>query len=216
MITRYGVKTVLKAALLAAIIVTLAMTALRNDMLRYTIVALAVIGFLLVLNFFRNPKRTPPSGSDLIVSPADGKIVAIREVDDQEFLKVPALQVSIFMSPLDVHVNRFPVSGRVAYFRHVPGEYGVAFADKASSQNERTLIGIEAGARKVLFKQIAGAVARRIVAEIEIGQAAVVGAPFGMIKFGSRVDVLMPKQAVLKVAMHDRVVAGETVLASFA
>ncbi len=216
MITRYGVKTVLKATILAAIIVVLAMTALRNDLLRYTIVALAGIGFLLVLNFFRDPKRTPPSGDDLIVSPADGKIVAIREVFDQEFLNNPALQVSIFMSPLDVHVNRFPVSGRVAYFRHVPGDYGVAFADKASSENERTLIGIEAGPRKVLFKQIAGAVARRIVAEIEIGQAAVLGARFGMIKFGSRVDVLMPKQALLKVAMHDRVVAGETVLASFA
>jgi phosphatidylserine decarboxylase len=92
----------------------------------------------------------------------------------------------------------------------------VAFADKASSQNERTLIGIESGAGKVLFKQIAGAVARRIVAEIEIGQSAVLGAPFGMIKFGPRVDVIMPRQAVLKVAMHDRVVGGETVLASLA
>jgi phosphatidylserine decarboxylase len=137
-------------------------------------------------------------------------------VFEEEFLKLPAVQVSIFMSPLDVHVNRFPVSGRIAYFQHVPGSYGAAYKDKSSQLNERTHIGIESRAGKLLFKQIADAIARRIIADIEVGQPAIVGARFGMIKFGSRVDVIMPRESVLKIALHDRVLAGETVLAVFA
>jgi len=214
-ITRYGLDTVLKVSLLAAVILTVALTALRNDFLRYTVVGGIAIGFLLVLNFFRDPKRTPPTGENLIVSPADGRIVAIHEVFEAEFLKLPAVQVSIFMSPLDVHVNRFPISGRIVYFTHIPGRYQLAYRDKSSEQNERTHIGIELGARRLLFKQIAGAVARRIVADIKVGQPAVLGARFGMIKFGSRVDVIMPKESVLKIALHDRVLAGESVLAVF-
>lgn len=216
MITRYGSDTVLKVSLLAAVILTVALTALRNDFLKYTVVGGIAIGFLLVLNFFRDPERIPPNGDDLIVSPADGRIVGIRTMYEEEFLKLHAVQVSIFMSPLDVHVNRFPISGRIAYFKHVPGVHGAAYRDKTSEQNERTHIGIELGGRKLLFKQIAGAVARRIVADIEVGQPAVRGARFGMIKFGSRVDVIVPEQAVLKIGLHDRVVAGETVLAVFA
>ena len=215
-ITKYGFNTVLKVSLLAAVILVLAMTALRNDFLKYTVAAVAGIGFLLVLNFFRDPERTPPTGNDLIVSPADGRIVAIRDLFEGEFLNLPAVQVSIFMSPLDVHVNRFPVTGRIAYFKYIPGKYGAAYSDKASEGNERTHIGIETDGRKLLFKQIAGAVARRIVADIEVGQPAVLGARFGMIKFGSRVDVIMPKESVLRVVLHDRVVAGETILAAFA
>jgi phosphatidylserine decarboxylase len=202
--------------LFAAVIITVTMTVLRNDVLRYSVTVGTAIAFLFVLNFFRDPKRTPPTGDNLIVSPADGRIVVIREVFEDEFLKIPAVQVSIFMSPLDVHVNRFPVSGRVAYFKHIPGLYGVAYEDKSSELNERTHIGIECGAGKLLFKQIAGAVARRIVADLEVGQPAVLGARFGMIKFGSRVDVIMPKESVLKIGLHDRVLAGETVLAVFA
>lgn len=216
MITRYGLDTVLIVSLLAAIIVTIAMTALRNDLLRYTIVGAVAIFVLLVLNFFRDPKRTPPSGTDLIVSPADGRIVAIREVVESEFLKHPAVQISVFMSPLDVHVNRFPISGRIAHFQHIPGKFGLAYTDKSSEENERTHIGIESGSRKILFKQIAGAVARRIVADLKVGQPAVLGERFGMIKFGSRVDVVIPRESIVKVALHDRVVAGETVLAHFA
>jgi phosphatidylserine decarboxylase len=215
-ITRYGWDTVFRVSLLAAIIAAIAMTTLRNDALRYTIVGIIAVCVLLVLNFFRDPKRTPPSGNDLIVSPADGRIVAIRDVFEDEFLKLPAVQISIFMSPLDVHVNRFPTSGRVAYFEHISGTYRPAYTDKSSTENERTHIGIESGARRLLFKQIAGAVARRIVADLEVGQPAVLGERFGMIKFGSRVDVIMPRQSVVKVSLHDRVVAGETILALFA
>ena len=202
--------------MLAAIILTGVMILLRNDALKYTIAACIVAGFLLVLNFFRDPERAVPTGDDLVVSPADGRVVAIREVFEEEFLKLPAVQISIFMSPLDVHVNRFPMSGRIAYFRHVPGDHGAAYADKSSDRNERTHMGIESGGRRLFLKQIAGAVARRIVADVQVGQAAIIGARFGMIKFGSRVDVIMPKQSVVKIALHDRVVAGETILATLA
>src|SRR5204862_405833 len=134
---------------------------------------------------------------------------------EPEFLAQDAVQVSIFMSPLDVHVNRFPISGTVRYFRHLQGDHLVAFHEKSSERNERTLIGIEQGSYKLMFRQIAGAVARRIVAPLEVGQAATAGERFGMIRFGSRVDVLLPKETKVKVRLQDRVVAGETILAEY-
>jgi phosphatidylserine decarboxylase len=120
------------------------------------------------------------------------------------------------MSPLNVHVNRYPISGTVGYFRYYPGEFLVAFDDKASLRNERTHIGVENGAQRVLFKQIAGFVARRIVADLKVGDRVTAGERFGMIKFGSRVDVIMPRSVTVKVGMGDRTVAGETVLAESA
>jgi phosphatidylserine decarboxylase len=117
------------------------------------------------------------------------------------------------MSPLNVHVNRFPVSGTVGFYRHVPGEYLMAFEEKSSSRNERTLIGIENGRCRLLFKQIAGFIARRIVAQVNVGDHAVAGERFGMIKFGSRVDVLVPGDAGIRVKLGEKTVAGETVLA---
>ena len=119
------------------------------------------------------------------------------------------------MSPLNVHVNRYPVSGTVGFFKHYAGEYLVAFDDKSSERNERTHIGIDAGGRKILFKQIAGTIARRIIADLTVGQQAVAGDRFGMIRFGSRVDVLMPKGTAVKVSLGEHVVAGETILAEY-
>ena len=171
--------------------------------------------FLLTVNFFRDPERVTPVGDNLIIAPADGKIVQIDEARDDEFLKDDAVQVSIFMSPLNVHVNRFPISGRVTHFRHVPGEFLVAFDEKSSLRNERTHIGIENGARRVLFKQIAGFVARRIVAEVREGMAVNAGERFGMIRFGSRVDIFLPRAVELKVKNGDRTSAGQTVIAEF-
>ncbi len=147
------------------------------------------------------------------MSPADGEVVAITPVREDEYLKADVIQVSIFMSPLNVHVNRFPVSGTVGFYRHVPGEYLMAFEEKSSSRNERTLIGIENGRCRVLFKQIAGFIARRIVAQVNVGDHAVAGQRFGMIKFGSRVDVLVPRGAGIRVKLGEKTVAGETVLA---
>jgi phosphatidylserine decarboxylase len=183
-----------------------------------TLAGLLLIGVLIcflafTLNFFRDPERETPQGDNLVISPADGTIVRIGEVKEEEFLKDNAIQVSIFMSPLNVHVNRYPVNGTVAYYRYIPGEYLVAFDDKSSLRNERTHIGIQASGFRVFFKQIAGFVARRIVAEIREGDLTRAGARFGMIRFGSRVDVLVPSHAEIKVSIGEKTVAGSTVLA---
>lgn len=167
---------------------------------------------LFTLNFFRDPERVTPQVENGIIAPADGKIITITRVREEEFIGGEAIQVSIFMSPLNVHVNRIPISGAVKYFRYIEGDYLVAFEEKSSKRNERTHIGIDNGKFKVLFKQIAGFIARRIVCPLHVGDTVHVGERFGMIKFGSRVDVLMPGNVDLKVTLHDVAVAGETVL----
>jgi phosphatidylserine decarboxylase len=185
-----------------------------GPMLRYSVTFVLALFLVFTLNFFRDPKRVTPAGSGLVIAPADGRVIEICEVREDEYLKGDAVQISIFMSPLNVHVNRFPISGTVAYYRYIPGAYLMAFEEKASLKNERTHIGVENGRTKVLFKQIAGFIARRIIAEVQEGDTAVAGARFGMIRFGSRVDVLLPKGADVRVERGVTTVAGETVLAS--
>ncbi|MBK7258205.1 MAG: phosphatidylserine decarboxylase [Ignavibacteriae bacterium] len=138
-----------------------------------------------------------------------GYVVLIQPVREEEFIGGEAVQVSIFMSPLNVHVNRWPVNGTVRFFRHIPGEYIVAMDEKSSTRNERTLIGVEHAGGKLLFKQIAGFIARRIVAPVQVGDSAVAGQRFGMIKFGSRVDVLLQPGAAINVKIGDKTVAGK-------
>jgi phosphatidylserine decarboxylase len=181
--------------------------------LRYTLIGFFLALLLFTLNFFRDPNRVTPGGNNLVVSPADGKVVVVKKTREDEYLKTEAIQVSIFMSPLNVHVNRFPIDGTVGYFKHIPGEFLVAFDDKSSTRNERTHIGVENEKLKVFFKQIAGFVARRIVAPINVGDTAIAGERFGMIKFGSRVDIFFPTNADVKVKVGDMAVAGETVVA---
>lgn len=213
LITKYGRSTLIwYFAGLVLVVAVLWFGGMNRTALYIVVSVLAVLTFL-VINFFRDPDRAVPAGPGLVLAPADGKIIAIGAVDEPLYLKGPALRVCIFMSPLDVHVNRFPVSGRVGFKQHLSGRFMPAFRDKASEDNERTLIGIEDGGVKVLFKQIAGSLARRIVADVEVGQSAVAGERFGMIRFGSRVDVLMPPTARVRVKVDDRAVAGETVLA---
>jgi phosphatidylserine decarboxylase len=163
--------------------------------------------------FFRDPDRQTPLQDNFVIAPADGKVIQVRELHEEEYLRADGVEVSIFMSPLNVHVNRFPITGTVGYFRHLPGEYLVAFDEKSSLRNERTLIGVENEHGRVLFKQIAGFVARRIVAHVNVGDRAEAGARFGMIKFGSRVDVIVGKGADIRVKPGDKTVAGETILA---
>ncbi|HTY01400.1 MAG TPA: phosphatidylserine decarboxylase family protein [Bacteroidota bacterium] len=211
--TRYGLDVLLAAVLIAIAVSTAAFVFLPWEPLRAAIVLFCVVVLAFTFWFFRDPERETPEGENLVVSPADGEVVLVRPVQDDEFLKGEGIQVSIFMSPLNVHVNRFPISGTVTFFKHIPGEYVVAFEEKASTRNERTLIGVENTRAKVLFKQIAGFVARRIVANVRVGDAAVAGRRFGMIKFGSRVDVLVPPGAAIKVKVGEKTIAGETVLA---
>ncbi|MFW5955752.1 MAG: phosphatidylserine decarboxylase family protein, partial [Rhodothermales bacterium] len=175
-----------------------------------------VLALAFTLYFFRDPERLAPegaSGGSLILAPADGKVVVVDDVEEPLYLKGPARQVSIFLSPLNVHVNRNPVDGVVEYDEYVPGEYLVAWHPKASEKNERSMIGVRhrSGAR-VLYKQIAGAVARRIVYHIKKGDQVVAGERFGIVKFGSRMDVLVPPGSEIDVRVGDRTTAGETIL----
>lgn len=211
-ITRYGLDTALPILIISLCIVIGAFF-ISNISLKVGFLVFGSFLFLFTLNFFRDPERETPAVEGAVVSPADGKVLSISEVDEPEYLQGRAKQVCIFMSPLNVHVNRYPVSGRIDYYRYIEGKYLVAFEDKASEVNERTLIGINDGSRKILFKQIAGFIARRIVCPIKLGDAAVVGERFGMIKFGSRVDVLLPLDAEITANEGDSVTAGETILA---
>jgi len=213
LIARYGYATVGTA--LGATIVGSALVWLAVDWkpLQTGTMLLLFCAFALTLNFFRDPERVTPKGEGFVLAPADGKVVQVEKVRDEEYHKEEVVQVAIFMSPLDVHVNRFPIGGKVDYYRYIPGEYLVAFDHKSSLRNERTHIGVDNGKFKVLFKQIAGLVARRIVADVYEGMPAVAGERFGMIRFGSRVDMLMPPHADVLVRPGDRTVGGETVVA---
>ena len=176
-----------------------------------------VVFALLVVNFFRDPERVVPGGDPLITSPADGKVVAISDVmRDNEVVGAPCRRVSIFMSPLNVHVNRMPVDGTVRHVEHYPGRFHAAFLDKASELNERNAVVVEdrRGAR-ILFVQIAGQLARRIVCKVAVGDAVRRGDRYGMIMFGSRVDLYVPEVVKLHVAIGDRTTAGETIIGSY-
>lgn len=176
----------------------------------------ALVLAALVVNFFRDPERTPPAGERLVVAPADGRVIKAEVVHDARFLNGQARQVSIFMSPLNVHVNRAPVTGRVRDVRYNPGKYFRAFADKASLDNEQNAVVLEdAAGRTVAFVQIAGFLARRIVCYLRPGMTAERGARCGMILFGSRVDVFLPLEAELRVAPGKTTRAGETVIAEW-
>jgi phosphatidylserine decarboxylase len=168
---------------------------------------------LFVISFFRDPERPIPAGEKNIVSPADGKVLQIGPCREDSHLQGPAIKVSIFMSPLDVHVNRIPLTGRIARRSYSPGKYFCANLDKASLLNERNALVVEnaAGAR-VLFIQIAGFIARRIVCRVQEGDAVVRGHRFGMIRFGSRMDVYLPENTRILVRPGEKAFAGSTVL----
>ena len=215
MISKYGTDVVIRFFLIAAIVMLCTFTLIESGFIRLAILVIISTAVIFVINFFRDPNRIVPKDEGLVISPADGKVVLIKEFFESEYIRQEAIQVSIFMSPLNVHVNRFPISGVVTYFKYIPGKYLVAFNEKSSELNERTHIGIENNSYKVIFKQIAGTIARRIVADITVGQKAAAGERFGMIKFGSRVDVIMPKKSEVKVNLGERVRAGESVIARY-
>lgn len=178
----------------------------RNSLLQSLLVIVSVVFFLLVVWFFRNPDRTIQPDATRIVSPADGEVVVIEETVEKEYFKDKRLQVSIFMSPLNVHANRYPVSGTVSYYKYHPGKYLVAWHPKSSELNERNTVVIrDDKGREILVRQIAGAVARRIVSYVHEGSPAVQGQELGFIKFGSRVDLFLPVGTRLDVKIGDKV-----------
>lgn len=178
------------------------------------ILILSGILALLIIQFFRLPKRTSNPNAELVFCPCDGKVVVIEEVMEEEFLMEKALQISIFMSPVNVHANWFPISGKVIYDKYHPGKYLVAWHPKSSTENERTTICVETDkGHRVLFRQIAGALARRIKYYVKTGDLAEQGKEFGFIKFGSRVDVFIPTNSEVMVKIGDRVKGIRSVLA---
>ena len=170
--------------------------------------------FILILQFFRNPKRHTQHNDTHVISPVDGKVVVIEEVEEPEYFKDKRLQVSIFMSPINVHVTRYPVGGKVVFSKYHPGKYLVAWHPKSSEENERTTVVVEnQKIGKVLYRQIAGALARRIVNYAKKDMNVVQGNDAGFIKFGSRVDLFLPLDSKLKVNLDQKVKGGETIIA---
>ena len=177
---------------------------------------LAFVLTLLVLwvaYFFRDPERTGERGERLVISPADGRVIDISEVDEPSFIKGRAIRISVFMNVFNVHVNRYPVSGNVAYVQYNEGKFLNAAADKASLENEQMSVGVQTPKHKVLFRQIAGLIARRIVTYSQVGDTAAQGDRMGLIRFGSRVDVFVPVGSTVKVKLGQKPQAGTTVLA---
>lgn len=167
----------------------------------------------LTIFFFRDPERQPPADENLVISPADGRIVLIKEINEDVYLKTKATQISIFLSPLNVHVNRNPVSGLLEYVKYHPGEYLMAWNPNASEMNERADFGVKhISGTKIFFKQITGFLARRIVYRIDEGDQLKAGERFGIMKFGSRMDVIVPENVEIKVKTGDITKAGESIL----
>jgi phosphatidylserine decarboxylase len=182
--------------------------------LRTIILATLLVFLILILQFFRNPKRHTILDDTTVVSPVDGKVVVIEEVFEKEYFKDKRLQVSVFMSPINVHVTRYPVSGKVLFSKYHPGKYLVAWHPKASEENERTTVVVEnATYGKVLFRQIAGALAKRIVNYAKTDANAVQGEDSGFIKFGSRVDLYLPLDTKIDVSLNQKVKGGESIIA---
>lgn len=177
--------------------------------LKWSIQLLSLIAFVLVLQFFRNPKRSTPKNEAQIIAPVDGKVVIIEEVFEKEYFKEKRLQVSIFMSPLNVHVTRYPVRGKIVFSKYHPGKYLVAWHPKSSELNERTTIVVNTESfGDIMYRQIAGAVARRIVNYAEVGNEAQQGEDAGFIKFGSRVDLFLPLGTPLDIQLNQSVKGG--------
>ena len=176
----------------------------------------SIVFIILILQFFRNPKRVKTVNSNQVIAPADGKIVVIEETLEYEYFKDNRIQVSIFMSPFNVHVNRYPISGEVKYSKYHPGKFLVAWNPKSSIENERTTIVIEnKKTGPILLRQIAGAVAKRIVLYSKKGNKCSQGDDLGFIKFGSRVDLFLPSDAKINIKLDDIVKGGQTIIASF-
>ena len=211
MFTKYGYSTMGVVFIVVFVLIAISIF-LDNNFIRVPLLLLSAFLVIFTLNFFLVFVRTVPNKSNIVVSPADGRILFVKDILDDKFLNSKAKLVSIFMSPLNVHVNRIPITGKVEYVKYIQGEYLAAFEDKASERNERNEIGITSPAGKVLFTQIAGFVARRIVSDLKVGDSVNIGNRFGMIKFGSRVDIIVPEQWQVKVKKDDNVTAGETIL----
>ena len=200
--------------IITAMINLLSRSFIDNNTLIYSIGIVTIIILILILQFFRNPKRKAKINDNIIISPVDGKVVAIEKVYEKEYFKDERIQISIFMSPLNVHVTRYASSGKIKFSKYHPGKYLVPWHPKSSEKNERTTVVIENNIfGEILYRQIAGAVARRIVNYAKVGDEVVQGTDAGFIKFGSRVDLFLPLDSKIKVELDQIVKGAEDIIA---
>lgn len=216
MLTPYGTSNILIMLGLSLVFFILSYF-LKNTYIAFTFGILGVVLAFFTFWFFRDPERKIPEqvsqNEEYLIAPADGKVVEVIEEVEKHYLKDNSIRMSIFLSPIDVHVNRSPVAGTVDFYEYVPGDYLVAFHPKSSELNEHSRIGVKNKYGKVFFKQIVGVLARRIVCETKVGDKIAAGEKFGMMKFGSRMDIAVPVGSEILIKKGDRVVAGETIIA---
>tara|TARA_B100000959_G_C14793495_1_gene546586 strand:+ start:120 stop:773 length:654 start_codon:yes stop_codon:yes gene_type:complete len=209
MFHKEGYKIIIISFLLSAIITLILENFISAYTLKFTLQTFVLFFLIMILQFFRNPKRTTKIDKNKIISPVDGKIVIIKEVYEKEYFKDKRLQVSIFMSPINVHVTRYAISGRIIFSKYHPGKYLVAWHPKSSEKNERTTIVIKNKTfGEILYRQIAGALARRIINYAKTGQEVIQGNDAGFIKFGSRVDLFLPLKTKINVKLNEHVKGG--------
>ncbi|NNK82950.1 MAG: phosphatidylserine decarboxylase family protein [Flavobacteriaceae bacterium] len=214
MFHKEGHKIILTTLVIVVAIFLLSDSYIETLWIAKTIQIALLVLLILILQFFRNPKRHTILNDQHIIAPVDGKVVVIEEVFEKEYFKDNRLQVSIFMSPLNVHVTRFPISGKILFSKYHPGKYFVAWHPKASEENERTTIVLENKTfGKVLYRQIAGALAKRIVNYAVEEKMAIQGKDAGFIKFGSRVDLFLPLDSKINIELNQKVCGGETIIA---
>lgn len=215
MFHKEGYKIIMGAMLIFVALLLLTENFVTIFWLNKAIMVVLLILFVLILQFFRDPKRNTQLNPNHIIAPVDGKVVVIEEVVENEYFKTKMRQISIFMSPLNVHVTRYPISGVINFSKYHPGKYLVAWHPKASLENERTTIVVENNSvGEILYRQIAGAVARRIVNYATKNEQVEQGTDAGFIKFGSRVDVFIPLDMEVQVSLNQKAKGGETIIAS--
>ena len=215
MFHKEGHKIIILFLLIIVIDILIVEYFIENSTLKIFIQILSLLILVLILQFFRNPKRNTVISDDKILSPVDGKVVIIKKVFEKEYFKDERLQISVFMSPINVHVTRYPSSGEIVFSKYHPGDYLVAWHPKSSEKNERTTIVLKTKTfGEILYRQIAGALARRIVNYAKVGANAIQGEDAGFIKFGSRVDLFLPLDSKVKVKLNQKVIGGETVISN--
>ena len=215
MFHKEGQRIIITTFIIVCSIIVLANYFIDITWLKFGLQIISLVILVLILQFFRNPKRNVSKSFDEILAPVDGKVVVIEEVEETEYFKAKRIQVSIFMSPINVHVTRYPASGLIKFSKYHAGKYLVAWHPKSSEENERTTIVINTPKfGDILYRQIAGALARRIVNYAEVGESVQQGEDAGFIKFGSRVDLFLPLDSAITVKLHQKVTGAKTCIAT--
>jgi phosphatidylserine decarboxylase len=216
MFHKEGKQSILIAFILTVVLMSAIWLVSIPEWLQISLSIISIGLLFIILQFFRNPKRITNQSDSSIVSPVDGKVVVIEKVTDNEYFNGERLMISVFMSPINVHVTRYPISGKITYSKYHPGKYLVAWHPKSSEENERTTVVINhKNEKQVMYRQIAGALARRIMNYAQESEVIMQGNDSGFIKFGSRVDVYLPVDTNVCVTLNEKVKGGETVLATF-